>query len=284
MGFAEFIRERQFLTNVSPSTLEWYKHSFKWLESESPSQEDLKAAVLRMRQKGLKATGCNSAIRAINTYLHWACVGSEVKCGSACKHPKIAQLKEPQLVLPTLTEQQIKLLVAWRPRTKNQQRLHLLTLFLLDTGCRITEALTLRVSDIDFENLLVTLDGKGRKQRLVPFSFELRKAIFRHVRETNRTADNLLFASINQTKLARRNVLRDVKRLCGKLGFTPPNRTLHAFRHTFAVNYLRRGGSVFHLQKVLGHSTLEMTRRYANLMTEDLQAMHERVSLLSATR
>jgi integrase/recombinase XerD len=47
------------------------------------------------------------------------------------------------------------------------------------------------------------------------------------------------------------------------------------------VNYLRRGGSVFHLQKVLGHSTLEMTRRYANLMTEDLQAMHERVSLLS---
>jgi len=284
MGFAEFIRERQFLTNVSPSTLEWYKHSFKWLESESPSQEDLKAAVLRMRQKGLKATGCNSAIRAINTYLHWACVGSEVKCGSACKHPKIAQLKEPQLVLPTLTEQQIKLLVAWRPRTKNQQRLHLLTLFLLDTGCRITEALTLRVSDIDFENLLVTLDGKGRKQRLVPFSFELRKAIFRHVRETNRTADNLLFASINQTKLARRNVLRDVKRLCGKLGFTPPNRTLHAFRHTFAVNYLRRGGSVFHLQKVLGHSTLEMTRRYANLMTEDLKAMHERVSLLSATR
>jgi site-specific recombinase XerD len=44
---------------------------------------------------------------------------------------------------------------------------------------------------------------------------------------------------------------------------------------------LRRGGSVFHLQKVLGHSTLEMTRRYANLVTADLQAVHERVSLLS---
>jgi integrase/recombinase XerD len=47
------------------------------------------------------------------------------------------------------------------------------------------------------------------------------------------------------------------------------------------MNYLRRGGSVFHLQKVLGHSSLEMTRRYANLMTEDLQEMHERVSLLA---
>jgi len=39
---------------------------------------------------------------------------------------------------------------------------------------------------------------------------------------------------------------------------------------------------VFHLQKCLGHNTLEMTRRYANLMTEDLQAVHERVSLLAS--
>jgi len=45
--------------------------------------------------------------------------------------------------------------------------------------------------------------------------------------------------------------------------------------------FMRRGGSVFHLQKVLGHSTLEMTRRYANPMTEDLQAVHERASLRS---
>jgi integrase/recombinase XerD len=47
------------------------------------------------------------------------------------------------------------------------------------------------------------------------------------------------------------------------------------------VNYLRRGGNVFHLQKVLGHSTLKMTRRYANLVTANLQVVHERVSLLS---
>ena len=59
-----------------------------------------------------------------------------------------------------------------------------------------------------------------------------------------------------------------------------PPRTLHAFCHTFSIHYLRKGGSVFHLQKVLGHSSLEMTRRYANLMTEDLQAVYERVSML----
>jgi integrase len=168
MGFSEFTRERQFLSNVTPSTLEWYKHSFKWLDSDSPSQEDLKAAVVRMRTKGLKATGCNAAIRAINTSLHWANAESEVKCGPTCKHPKIAQLKEPQLVLPTFTEQQIRQLVARKPKGTYQERLHLLTLFLLDTGCRISKALTLRISEIDFENLLVQLDGKGAKQRVVP--------------------------------------------------------------------------------------------------------------------
>ena len=138
-----------------------------------------------------------------------------------------------------------------------------------------------RLTEIDFENLLVTLDGKGRKQRVVPFSFELRKALFRYCKESNRTPDALLLAKRTHTRLGRRNVLRDVKLLCRKLGFAPPCRTPHAFRHTFAVNYLRRGGSVFHLQKVLGHSTLEMTRRYANLVTADLQAVHERVTLLS---
>jgi integrase/recombinase XerD len=153
---------------------------------------------------------------------------------------------------------------------------------LLDTGCRISEALTLRVRSIDLDNLLVTLDGKGDKQRVVPFSFDLRKAFFRYISDFERKPDSLLLASRNETAMQYRNALRCVKNLCIRLGFDPPARTLHAFRHTFAVNYLRRGGSVFHLQKVLGHSTLEMTRRYANLMTEDLQAIHERVSLLSS--
>ncbi len=268
-GFQQFIRERQYLQNVTPATLEWYKDSFRWLPCETPTQEQLNDVVVRMREKGRKATGCNSAIRAINAYLKWS--GSSLK---------VRQLKEPHLVLPTFTDVQIKRLVTWKPKGKCQRRLRLLTLFLLDTGCRISEALSLRVHEIDFENLLVTLDGKGRKQRVVPFSFELRKAMFRYCKDSSRMPDSLLFANRTETRLTNRNALRDVKLLCKRLGFNPPARTLHAFRHTFAVNYLRRGGSVFHLQKVLGHSSLEMTRRYANLVTADLQAVHERVSLL----
>jgi integrase/recombinase XerD len=64
--FEQFIRERQYLANVTPATIEWYRNSLKWLRTESPSQDDLKDAVLRMREKGLKPTGCNSAIQALN--------------------------------------------------------------------------------------------------------------------------------------------------------------------------------------------------------------------------
>ena len=123
--FEQFIREPQYLSNVSPATLEWYKHSFKWLRTETPTEEELQEAVMRMREKGLKATGCNSAIRAINAYLKW----------SGTPH-RVLYLKEEQRVLPTFSLPDIKKLLSYRPKLSNlyQRRLHLLILVLLDTG------------------------------------------------------------------------------------------------------------------------------------------------------
>jgi integrase/recombinase XerD len=192
--FEQFIRERQFFANVSPATIYKYQHCLSWLHSESPTQADLKDLVLRMRAKGLKETGVNTVLRCVNAYLHWNS-GTERKCGPGCNHPRIAQLKEPRLILPTFTEQQVKRLIMWKPKGKYQRRLHVLILFLLDTGCRISEALALHVAEIDFDNLLVTLDGKGRKQRVVPISFELRKVLFRFCMDTGCKPEVLLFAS-----------------------------------------------------------------------------------------
>jgi integrase/recombinase XerD len=264
VSFAQFIKERKYLTNVTPATIEWYRQSFAWLCTESPSDADLKDFVLRMRERGLKATACNNRIRAVNAYLKWT--GSPLR---------VSKLKEPQRVLPTFSQTQVTMLVRHKPKGFYQRRLFLIVLTLLDTGCRISEVLGLRVQDVDLENLLLTVNGKGQKQRKVPFSFELRKHLCKSLTQ------GLVFGTRHGRMLDRHVVLRDVKLLCKRLGFDPPARTLHSFRHTFALNYLRKGGSVFHLQKVLGHSSLEMTRCYANLMTEDLQAVHQRVSLLA---
>jgi integrase/recombinase XerD len=280
--FEQFIREKRYLSNVTDATVAWYKCSLKWLPSESPTQENLKDTVIRMRERGLKVTGCNCAARAINSFLHWDHAGTETKCGPGCNHLRIPKIKEPQLVLPTFTAQQIRQFIAWKPKVFVHRRLQLLTLILLDTGCRISEALTLRVSEVDLENLLITLDGKGRKQRIVPFSFELRKVLFRFISDYKRKPELLLLATRNETKLDRHVTLRDVKRLCRRLGFNPPARTLHCFRHTMATSYIKRGGSVAALQRVLGHSSITTTMRYVHVQTADLSAAHERISLLAA--
>jgi integrase len=67
-----------------------------------------------------------------------------------------------------------------KPKRFDQWRLHTLIALLLDTGVRIEEALSLNRGDVDLDNLLVTVFGKGRKERRVPFSFELRKVLFRY--------------------------------------------------------------------------------------------------------
>jgi integrase/recombinase XerD len=271
--FTEFLRDKQFLQNVSANTLRWYKHALKWLPSENPADAELKQMVIRMREAGLKETGCNAAIRAINCYLHWAS-GGERKCDAGCKHPRVRSLKEPQNIMPTFSADQVKKLVSFKPSNAFERRLHLLILLLLDTGCRISEALGIRSEDIDLENMLLTLNGKGRKQRIVAFSFELRKVLYRAM------GKGLLFKTSRGTAWGRLNALASVKFHCRKrLGFEPPARTIHSIRHTFATNYVSKTGSILHLQKQLGHASLEMSRRYSHLATADLQDKH--VSLLT---
>lgn len=268
--FDRFIQERRYLKNVSPRTVEWHQQSLKWLGVEQPTDADLRDFVLRMRTAGLKATSVNCRIRSVNAYLNWS--------GSLLRVPK---LKEDSYVPATYSKTQIHAILRWRPRGFFQRRVHVLMLTLLDTGVRLDEALSLCVQDCNLDDLLLTVTGKGRKQRVIPFSLELRRWLAKFIMDFCPRPQQFVFATTLGRKLSPRNAFRHIRGLCDRLGFPPPRRMVHATRHTFATEYLRRGGSLFHLQKVLGHTSLEMVRRYANLMTEDLQAMHERVSLLA---
>ena len=127
--------------------------------------------------------------------------------------------------------------------------------------------------------MLVTRDGKGRKRRIVLFSFERRKVLFRYVSDYKRKADLLLLARRNETLSGRRVMVRDMKRLCKRLGFDPPVADPAHFQTFFCRELPSLRRECVPLQKVLGHSSLEMTRKNANLLTEDLQAVHERITL-----
>jgi integrase/recombinase XerD len=269
--FADFVKERKYLHNVSPRTLDFYYDCEKSVVKFGDfTEEGLQRWILGQRENGISPASINTRITGVNAYLRWATAGYSLK-----------QLKEQSKAASTYKPEQLKLILRHKPSGYSETRLHTLVLTLLDTGLRIDEALSIRLADLDWDNLLIRVTGKGNKDRLVPFSFELRRVLWRWKEQVR---FDLLFGSRNGTKLQRRNVLRDFKELCRQLGFAAVPRSLHALRHTFATNYLRNGGSVFHLQRALGHSSLEMSRRYANLLTEDLQETQQRVSMLQRMR
>jgi integrase/recombinase XerD len=69
-----------------------------------------------------------------------------------------------------------------------------------------------------------------------------------------------------------------------RLRITGFDGSFHAFRRFFARNYVRSGGNVFYLQKMLGHTTLTMSKKYVDVETQDLQVAHLKTSILSQTK
>jgi integrase/recombinase XerD len=178
----------------------------------------------------------------------------------------------------------LRAILRFRPKSFAHWRVHVAASTLVDTGCRIDELLTARVSDFDFDNLLVTVVGKGRKQRKVPFSIELRKLLFRfgQIKERASLRSELMFPARDGGKWEHRNARRSYYCLLKNLGL--PQSGFHLLRHTFATEYLRHGGDVVRLSIILGHTEVGTTMKYLHLLTEDLQRPHQSLSILNRLR
>jgi len=152
--------------------------------------------------------------------------------------------------------------------------------FLLDTGVRVSELCGLCIKDIDLRNNRVKVFGKGAKERIIPIGKRLCKAIWRYLaaRPDADPDDPFLLNNTGEDSINRFSVRRVLKRLGERAGVR--NVYPHRFRHTFALSYLRNGGSEFTLTRILGHSTMEMTRRYAKIVQSDVQQAHKRASPL----
>jgi integrase len=238
--FQQFIRKESTSATSLNEASSWYNWAFKWLVNESPDDAALKDCILRMREAGLSPRSVNGFITTVNAYMKWS--GSPLK---------MKKMKCEQKVLSTYAHEDIQVFVRWKPKTRCQRRLQVIVLTLADTGCRISELLGLRWGDVNLDDLLVTVRGKGNKKRTIPFSLELRKHLFKLQQESK---FDLVFSARDGQALGRRNVLRDVKALCRKLKVKVPERSLHAFRHSFALHYIRKSGSPFLLQRALGHT------------------------------
>lgn len=146
-------------------------------------------------------------------------------------------------------------------------------LLMLDTGIRVSEMCELKVKDVDLRNKFVLVFGKGSKERSIPISPRTAQSIWRYF---TTKPDQLVFMPAFSTDrglgLDRANVLKQCKRIGERAGVQDCHP--HRFRHTFAIQYLRNGGDIYTLQKILGHSTLDMVKRYLMIAQTDLTAAH----------
>ena len=282
--FAQFIRDKRYLANLSEETLRSYNdvwNRWKRLIADMPSEQNLQEFIVRMREAGLSVTTVNITIRSWNSFLTW------LHQNGHSKHYRVKPLKEEQKQMKLLSDGQIKVLLAWKPDTKsrNEVRIFVLTRFLLDTGCRISESLNLRIDDIDFDNLLVTVFGKGRKSRTIPISIEMRKTFHIYLQKYRQTTfpSEYVFCTSSGAVWSYQNARRELIRVCEKLDvpIKDVDGFFHMFRRKFATSYVKHGGNLMYLQHVMGHKTLQMTKAYIHPEDEDLREVHQKTSILS---
>jgi integrase/recombinase XerD len=192
---------------------------------------------------------------------------------------------DDKLIVPFTIEETKALVTAaewtsnWNTRTGKQARSKRPTarrdvaiiLTLLDTGLRVSELCNLTVRDYQTETgRLHVRHGKGNKARHVFAGVRAQKAIWRYLLERNRVRPaDPLFASKTENALERNNIRHTLNQIGENAGVDDVHP--HRFRHTFAVEFLRNGGNVFELKRILGHEKLATVEVYLELASVDIQ-------------
>ena len=286
-AFIGFLRAEQ---RASPETLRNYASDLRQLhrfvvsrrlapspvDPASLSRDSVRAYLQWLDQQGGKPASLArklAAIRSFYRYLTRQCiVGSNPVAGMRTP-------KQPKFLPRVLTKDDAGALMtfpAGRSVGATRDRALLETLY--STGARVSELVALDVQDVHDSEGLVRLQGKGRKERIVPIG-ELALDAIRRYRVTlpASAADagsQPLFCNRRGGRLTSRSVARIVTRYSSALagGAVSP----HTLRHSFATHLLDEGADLRSIQEMLGHASLSTTQRYTHVATDQLLAVYDR--------
>ena len=198
------------------------------------------------------------------------------------KNVKAPRVPNDQIV--PLEKEQIQALLDAARRGRAPERDVALILLLLDTGMRVSELCGLTVGDVDRRTGELTVVGKENKKRRVYMGQSARRALWRYLETDRRMAatDEPLFVSYGGLQsgggLQRSGVGRVISNMGTTAGVGGVRVSPHSLRHTFAINFLRGGGSVLEPQALLGHQELSMVRKYVMYAEADLAQAHRAAS------
>jgi site-specific recombinase XerD len=292
-------------SNRRPKTMTWYvqilDRFFTFLESkgllkplDGIGREELRAYILHLQTSKrwpnkpptgkdtgkLSPASIQGHVRAIKALWGWLAREGHIDENPLSKFPLP---KVPQKMLHIMAPGQVEKLLATVDRhTVLGARNYLIILLLYDCGLRVSELIRIKLEELDIGSGLIRVMGKGQKERLVPVSGVTRKEIIRylaHARPHVCEAESpYLFAMPDGEPISANGVEQFLRRLAGKAGLAGIRCYPHAFRHTFATQFLANGGNVFALKNIMGHSSLETTLKYTHLQPRDLQNQHAHFS------
>jgi site-specific recombinase XerD len=256
-------------------TIEWYKYTLIPFTKNVPLEDLNVYSVLKyisyLRERGLKPSAIDSNIRAIKTFLKFLYEEGYLEENISAKIKKIKLPKQYPYVLND--EQVYSLLKACDKKTWTGIRDYVMILTFLDTGIRLSELINLTINDINLTKRSIFIrNGKGGKDREVYMGKTLVREIAKWLKVRGFIPyEERLFVSRDGLPLKARNIQKIIKRLAKKAGITGVRCSPHTLRHTFATNFIRNGGDVFTLQKILGHADITTCMVYVHMGGRQIQ-------------
>lgn len=183
------------------------------------------------------------------------------------RNPKLER-KLPNYLNYTQME---KLLNSIDIKTYDGLKNRLLIELFYNTGCRVSEVINIKKSDINYSNKTIKIMGKGSKERIVYYGEYVQKYLEDYLKRDNNS--KYLFVNKKNEQLTIYEVEQIVKDIVAKISLKT-HVTPHTLRHTFATHMLNNGADIKSVQEMLGHSSLGTTGIYTHVSTDRLKDVY----------
>ncbi|MDG6347643.1 tyrosine recombinase XerC [Luteimonas sp. 8-5] len=264
---------------VSPNTLDGYRRDLAALDAWSQAQsrdlpalgpEDIRAFVASEHRRGLSPKSLQRRLSAVRSFYRWLLKNGRIAASpaAAIRAPK-APRKLPQVLDPD----EAKVLVEVPTDAPLGLRDRALLELFYSSGLRLSELCALRWRDLDLADGLVTVLGKGSKQRSVPVGSHARNALDAWRRETGAGNDAPVFPG-RRGPITPRAVQLRLRQLAQRQGLFKRVHP-HLLRHSFASHVLESSGDLRGVQELLGHADIATTQIYTHLDYQHLAKVYD---------
>ena len=282
--FKDFIISRK-TKGLADKTIESYNYHFHaiahhldiYKDITDLTKSDLDNMIASMRGANISANSISTYTRCLRAFFSW--------CNEECiTQINMKLYKGVETVKDTYTDRELEKLLK-KPDIRKcgfaEYRDWVIVNFLLNSGSRAATIRAIQIRDIDFDNGLVHYrHTKNRRAQVIPLCSEMIKILREYLRFRKGNDEDYLFCTENGLPLTENGLRIAISRYNTRRGVNKTS--IHLFRHTFARKYLIDcGGDAFTLQKLLGHSTLEMTKHYCTVFNADLTKNYDNFSPLA---